>query len=68
MVKKGKTYIKYDFDTAWSPPMEGLVIISKKYPNLSFELKYEEEGMGFKGKAIFENFVKALPVVIIYFI
>ena len=53
--QEGKTFVKYDFDSAWSPPIEGLIKISKKYPTLNFELKYEEEGMGFKGKAIFEN-------------
>jgi hypothetical protein len=55
LAKEGKTYLKYEFDTAWGPPIIGLRNISEIYPKLSFELKYEEEGMGFKGWAIIEG-------------
>ena len=51
----GKTYLKYIFNTAWSPPVAALEKISADYPNLLFELSYKEEGMGFKGKATFQN-------------
>ncbi len=51
----GKTYLKYMFDTAWSPPIAALEKISTDYPNLLFVLKYQEEGMGFKGKATFQD-------------
>lgn len=48
--KKGKTYIKYFFLSAWNPPTNALIKISENYPNLIFELKYIEEGNGIKGK------------------
>lgn len=52
--------IRYDneeieilLDTAWSPPIPFFEEISKKFPNLTFYLYYEEPGMGFEGDAIF---------------
>ncbi len=41
--------------TAWGPPLEGLAKISKDYPNLNFEIVYEESGMDFCGKSYFVN-------------
>lgn len=52
--------IDYDFDqeipkitvlfaTAWGPPTNLFSNIKTQYPNLYFELKYEEGGMGFAG-------------------
>ena len=41
----------YHFDTAWSPPIQWLEYVSKKFPTLEFKMKYEEEGMGFMGCA-----------------
>lgn len=43
------------FDTAWSPPIEWLTTVSKKFPNLSFELHYCEGGCDFYGSAFAEN-------------
>jgi len=37
------------FDTAWSPPIEWLKSVHVMFPKLKFELRYEEEGMGFCG-------------------
>jgi len=48
-------YIRYFFETAWSPPLPWVLKISQKYPNLSFELEYCEEGMGFGGLIEFKN-------------
>lgn len=39
----------YDFDTAWSPPIEFFVQIAKKWTNLKFSLSYSEPGMAFEG-------------------
>lgn len=41
----------YSFETAWSPPLGWLEHTVKLFPKLEFELKYEEDGMGFAGKA-----------------
>jgi hypothetical protein len=40
------------FDTAWAPPIEWAVNVSKKYPELTFEIHYSEGGMGFYGTAV----------------
>jgi hypothetical protein len=38
------------FETAWSPPIEFFRWFSEKYPDVSFENEYDEEGMSFEGK------------------
>lgn len=38
------------YDTAWSPNCEFVVAISAMFPELEFELTYNESGMGFAGK------------------
>ena len=42
-------HIHLNFDSAWSPPIAGLLNLSKLYPKLIFFIKYEESGMGFAG-------------------
>lgn len=44
--------ITLHFDTAWSPPIEGLVTISKHFPTLRLILTYSEPGMAVAGAAI----------------
>lgn len=39
-----------DFDSAWAPPIEWVNHVSKKYPTLTFEITFMEEGIGFCGK------------------
>lgn len=55
IIKKGKSYIKYIFNSAWSPPIQAIDKISHMFPDLIFTLKYVEEGNGFKGIATFQN-------------
>jgi len=43
--------LAYDFQTAWSPPIEFLVRAAKQWPSLTFILHYQEPGMGFEGIA-----------------
>lgn len=43
------------FDSAWSPPREGLIEVSKKWPDLEFNIEYFEMGMGFAGGDKFVN-------------
>jgi len=40
----------YYFDTAWSPPTEAVLGMSKCYPTLEFHLAYEECGCDFSGE------------------
>lgn len=48
-------YLKWFFETAWSPPVAWLTKIATMFPTLSIRLKYEEEGAGFMGVAKAEN-------------
>lgn len=43
--------LQLDCSSAWSPPIEGLIKVSKDYPNLNFYIYYEEGGMSFAGEA-----------------
>lgn len=51
----GDEQLTYRFQTAWGPPKEWLEKVAKKYPELQFELYYEEPGMDFLGRVEFEN-------------
>jgi len=48
-----KDTLAYRFNTAWSPPTEAIVKLSAQYPDLDFELSYEEE-TGWGGLLQFE--------------
>lgn len=43
------------FETAWSPPVEGILKGSKKFPHLMFYLEYAEMGVEFKGIAMMQD-------------
>ena len=43
------------FLSAWSPPIKALTHISTLFPDLTFSLMYVEDGIGYEGKAVFEN-------------
>ena len=53
--QQNKNELTYRFNTAWSPPEDGIEEVSSKFPELSFLLIYFEAGMGFMGKSFFEN-------------
>jgi hypothetical protein len=36
------------FDSAWSPPIEGMDVVAAKYPDIMFDLRFWEPGMGFQ--------------------
>ena len=44
----------YSFNTAWSPPFPAIENLSKQYPNLTFNISYEEE-TGWGGEVTFVN-------------
>lgn len=45
----------YIFGTAWSPPNPIIIEMSKKFPELTFELRYFEAAMEFNGHLIVEE-------------
>ena len=47
--------LRYSFDTAWTPPQGVIIAMSKKFPELKFELYYEECGNAFCGDFICEK-------------
>jgi hypothetical protein len=50
-----ENYIRYEFYTPWTPPLEFVEHIAKEWPDLTFEIEYREEGMCFEGGAFFVN-------------
>jgi hypothetical protein len=55
LVIRDNGYAYFRFDTAWSPPVEGIGHISVMFPDLTFTLTYTEEGMGFAGCAGYKD-------------
>lgn len=45
----------FRFDSAWSPPLNGIGHISMQFPDLTFILTFTEESMGFAGCAGYTN-------------
>ncbi len=52
-MEESDTSLAYRFNTAWSPPTEAISKLSLQYPDLDFELSYEEE-TGWGGLLQFE--------------
>lgn len=55
LVSSGDNSATFRFDTAWSPPVEGIAKVSKAFPNLTFILSYQEMGMGYVGSAGYKD-------------
>ena len=47
--------ISISFLTAWSPPEEGILNISKAYPSIAFALRYAEAGNNFAGSTTIQS-------------
>lgn len=45
----------YHFESAWSPPSNLMIKMGQMFPDLRFELEYEEPGMAFKGTLVMED-------------
>ena len=45
--------VLYTFDTAWAPPSAWVQAASEKYPDLTFDIIFEEPGMGFGGREVY---------------
>ena len=50
-----KDQFTVSFETAWSPPVDWLGTTCKNYPELVFEMEYEEPGMGYAGTSYCSN-------------
>jgi hypothetical protein len=53
--KKAGKGISLYFETAWSPPLPIIQMLSAKYPKCSFVLEYADEGGGFLGSSVIEG-------------
>jgi len=40
------------FESAWAPPVHGIIAISKAFPDVQFDLRYEEPGCDFEGQLV----------------
>lgn len=49
MTEEGDNTLHFNFETAWGPPIDGIINISKKYPMLTFAMSFLEGGMGIIG-------------------
>jgi hypothetical protein len=47
--------VKYKCQSAWSPAVKIVLAMSKKFPTLTFDMKYYERGMQFKGNYVAKN-------------
>ena len=54
LMEETETSLAYRFNTAWSPPLPAIETLSSQYPNLEFNLSYEEE-QGWGGEVEFKN-------------
>ena len=54
LTEESTTGLSYNFNTAWSPPIEAITKLSEQYPDVTFNLSYEEE-TGWGGEVEFEN-------------
>lgn len=51
----GNKILKYEFDSAWAPPIEAIDILAGHYPQLFFHLFFDEPGMDFSGVRIWRK-------------
>lgn len=54
LIEDTETFLQYSFNTAWSPPIPVINLLSKQYPSLKINLDYEEE-TGWGGEIEFTN-------------
>lgn len=43
------------FESAWAPPIAGIIAISELFPDVQFDLRYEEPGCDFEGQFVVLN-------------
>lgn len=50
-----ETEYVYRMETAWSPPLALIEKTALRFPNLRFEIRFLETGLGFAGQFVFEG-------------
>ncbi len=55
LIYSNPDWAEFEFDSAWSPPRRWLEAVSRQYPKLLFQLKYEEPNNAFMGVAVSKN-------------
>ena len=54
LMEEDETSLSYRLNTAWSPPVPAIIKLSEQYPDLDFNLYYQEE-TGWGGETQFKN-------------
>jgi hypothetical protein len=49
-ITDNKSATTYEFSTAWAPPIPVIMAAAAQYPELTFDMRYWEGGMGFQGR------------------
>ena len=52
MFKDDVYSVDYTFDSAWAPPTEAMIVLSKTFPEIVIHISYDEPGMDFSGYAV----------------
>jgi len=52
--EESNNYLRYRFDTAWSPPLPAIAKLAEQYPELTITIGYEEE-QGWGGEIEFQG-------------
>jgi len=55
LVDETEVQLMYSFETAWAPIIPVITAMAARYPELEFELKYFESGMGYNGVVKWSN-------------
>jgi hypothetical protein len=55
LLESEETFLQYQFDSAWGPPVSFLEKVCGDFPELTFELTFYEGGMGFAGRCTFDQ-------------
>lgn len=50
-----RVYYRFGADSAWSPPLQYLNFLSKRFPEILVDIVYDEPGMDFSGHYIVQN-------------
>ena len=55
--------LRFEFETAWSPPLPLILKLSEMFQDLHFKIKFWEGGMAFKGVAEYSKGIEISKIV-----